>query len=111
MDFKKLLKSKYFTTICALVLLIVVFASLVQISNVFYILACITASALCIVVGVRSVLNYKNCKNNNEAELLPLTQEEKEMVNRRKRNTNANHMIKAIMFFIFAVVFLALILG
>ncbi len=109
MDFKKLLKSKYFISICILGVVILVFAALSELHRVFYILALLCCTALCVLVAVRNILKYKEVKNNNDAELLPLTQAQRELVKRNKMSNTTTLLLKAIMFIIFAIMFFALV--
>jgi hypothetical protein len=109
MDFRSLFKNKYVLSLIVLIVVAVTFAALSQLSNVFYILACLTTSGMCVLVGVKAILDYRQTKGDNKADLLPLTPEQKEMIRRSKRGINANFIIKAIMFFAFALIFIALI--
>lgn len=109
MDFKKLFKNKYFITICILIVLICIFASLTKVSDIFYIITYLLCSGLCVVVGVKNILNYKNAKNDNTAELLPLNQTQRELFDHSKKSECVGYIVKTIMFFAFGIVFFALI--
>ena len=109
MDLKNLFKSKFVIALVIIAVLACVCALLSQVSVVFYVIACLLCTALCVMVGVKNILNFNKEKNNNTAELLPLTQEEREMVKRNKRSMGASFIVRAVMFFAFGIIFFALI--
>ncbi len=109
MDFKGLLKNKFFIALIIVGVLACASALLSQVSVVFYVIACLLCTTLCVMVGVKNILNYNKEKNNNTAELLPLTEEERELIKRNKRNVGASFIVRAVMFFAFGILFFALI--
>lgn len=109
MDFKSFFKNKLVITSLILIVLIIVFALLTRVSNIFFIFACLLTSALCVIIGTKFVLDIKKQENNNTKDLLPLTQEQISKIEKSEKFQKANLIIKSVMFYVFAIIFLVLI--
>lgn len=108
MNFKNLLKNKFFIISICLLVLIIVSASLTRVSAVFFMITCFLACALCIVVGTKFVFDVVKLKKDETSSLLPLTEEQKEKVNKNKKFEKANLIIRIIVFYCFAILFFVL---
>ncbi|MBQ2863884.1 MAG: hypothetical protein IJE91_00280 [Clostridia bacterium] len=105
-DFKKLFKNKFFLIGLVLTILIFVCVALARLSMVFYVITCFLGAALCFMLAVYYVLKTREVKSDNKADLIPLTHEEREKVNRHKRFGNMNNVLKVILFACAGVAFI-----
>lgn len=106
MDFKNLFKNKFFLIGLVLTVLIFVCVLLARVSGVFYIITCFLAAALCFLVGVFYFLKAREVKADNTSDLIPLSTEDREKVNRQKKVGNVNNILKVLLFVGAGIVFI-----
>lgn len=109
MDFKGYFKNKFIIIALILGALILICVPLVQFSNVFFIIICILGSALCAVIATKNVFDVKKINNTHTEELLPLNSAQAIEINKFKKAQKTNAIIKAILFYTFALIFFAIL--
>ena len=97
-DFKKLFKNKYFLIGLALAVAACLCVALAEYGLVFYILACFFAAAFCGLVCVYFFMKAREVKHDNKLDLVPLSHEDRERLNRQKKFGNMSNILRLIFF-------------
>ena len=97
-DFKKLFKNKYFLIGLALAVAAGLCVVLAEYGLVFYILACFLVAALCALLAVYYVMRAREVKRDNKLDLVPLSNEDRERLNRQKKFGNMSNILRLIFF-------------
>ncbi|HBP43152.1 MAG TPA: hypothetical protein DD621_00455 [Clostridiales bacterium] len=106
MDLKAIFKNKFVIIGLALTVLIVISGLLSTVNLVFYRITCILCALLCIDIGIGVIFRIKKIKSDDQSQLLPLTEQDKEYVSRKRKSEIFNNVLIIIMFFCASIVFI-----